>query len=37
MDIALGSANNGVIAYTPPLTRDTLKADGLTYAYSGRT
>ena len=36
MDIALGCANNGVIAYEPPLTRDT-KAGGTTYAFSGRT
>lgn len=36
MDIALGCANNGVIAYEPPLTRDT-RAGGTTYAYSGRT
>lgn len=36
MDIALGCANNGVIAYDPPLTRDT-KAGGNTYAFSGRT
>lgn len=36
MDIALGCANNGVIAYKPPLTRDT-KAGGTTYAFSGRT
>lgn len=36
MDIALGCANNGVIAYDPPLTRDTL-AGGSTYAFSGRT
>lgn len=36
MDIALGCANNGVIAYEPPLTRDTI-AGGTTYAFSGRT
>ena len=36
MDIALGGANNGVIAYEPPLTRDT-RAGGSTYAFSGRT
>jgi hypothetical protein len=36
MDIALGCANNGVIAYEPPLTRDTIAA-GTTYAFSGRT
>jgi hypothetical protein len=36
MDIALGCANNGVISYDPPLTRDTL-AGGSTYAFSGRT
>ena len=37
MDIALGCANNGVITYEPPLTRDTKRADGVTYAFSGRT
>lgn len=37
MDIALGCANNGVITYEPPLTRNTMRADGVTYAFSGRT
>jgi hypothetical protein len=37
MDIALGCANNGVITYDPPLTRSTKRADGVTYAFSGRT
>lgn len=37
MDIALGCANNGVITYDPPLTRNTKRADGVTYAFSGRT
>lgn len=36
MDIALGCANNGVIAYDPPLTRDSLKG-GSGYVFSGRT
>ena len=36
MDIALGCANNGVIAYNPPIDRNT-KAGGDSYAFSGRT
>ena len=37
MDIALGCANNGVITYEPPLTRNTKREDGVMYAFSGRT
>lgn len=36
MDVALGCANNGVIAYEPPLTRDSRNAGG-GYVFSGRT
>ena len=36
MDIALGCANNGVIAYEPPLTRDSKTAGGA-YVFAGRT
>lgn len=38
MDVALGCANNGVIAYDPPITRDTLRAgvEG-SYIYAGRS
>jgi hypothetical protein len=35
MDIALGCANTGVIAYDPPLTRDTIRPGG--YVFAGRT
>ena len=36
MDIALGCANNGVIAYEPPLSRDSKTAGGA-YVFAGRT
>ena len=36
MDIALGCANNGVIAYDPPITRDS-KAGGSSYVFAGRS
>lgn len=36
MDIALGCANNGVIAYEPPITRDS-KAGGSSYVFAGRS
>ena len=35
MDIALGNNNQGVLAYNPPMTRDTRV--GESYAYSGRS
>ena len=36
MDIALGCANNGVIAYEPPITRDS-RAGGSSYVFAGRS
>ena len=38
MDIALGNKNDGGIAFTPPMTRDTrMPNDNTKYAYSGRS
>ena len=36
MDIALGCANTGVIAYDPPITRDS-RTGGTGYVFAGRT
>jgi hypothetical protein len=37
MDIALGNTNQGMLVFTPPMTRNTLIPGTSNYAFSGRT